>query len=53
MSDRKKKIRKLSDEQYNEYIAALHNDAALYNADGQMFVPEEIDRPQEEDKTGD
>lgn len=49
----KKKIRKLSDEQYNQYIAALSSDAALYNADGEMFVPEEIDRPKEDKKLGD
>ncbi len=49
----KKKIRKLSDEQYNEYITTLQSDAALYNADGEIFVPDEIDRPQDDDKLGD
>lgn len=48
----KKKIRKLNDEQYNEYIAVLCANAALYNADGEMFVPEEIDRPKEGDHIG-
>lgn len=52
MSKNKKKIRKLTDEQYNEYIATLKNDAALYSADGSMFVPPEIDKPQESNKQG-
>ncbi|MGN0804634.1 MAG: hypothetical protein ACI4MS_04545 [Candidatus Coproplasma sp.] len=39
MSSNKKKVRKLSDAEYNEYIAVLRNDAPLYNADGSMFVP--------------
>jgi len=50
MSNGKKKIRKLSDAQYNEYVATLQSDAALYNADGEMFVPEEIDRPKDDGK---
>lgn len=41
MSTHKKKIRKLSEEQYNEYVAALRNDPSLYNADGSLFVPEQ------------
>lgn len=52
MSKPKKKIRKLTDEQYNEYIATLKNDAALYSADGSMFVPPEIDKPKTKDKKG-
>ena len=39
---KKKKIVKLSDEQYYAYIMSLKDDAALYNANGKMFVPEEI-----------
>ena len=39
---KKKKIVKLTDQQYFEYIMSLKDDAALYNADGEMFVPEEI-----------
>lgn len=39
----KKKIVKLNDEQYYKYIMSLKNDAALYNADGEMFIPDEID----------
>lgn len=53
MSKNKKKVRKLTDEQYNEYIAALRNDAALYSADGSMFVPREIDKPEKKPKQGD
>ena len=43
MSKNKKKIRKLTDEQYNLYIATLKNNSALYCADGRPFVPREID----------
>lgn len=50
MSKSKKKIRKLTDEQYNEYIATLKNNAALYSADGSMYVPEEWDKPDNEKK---
>lgn len=39
----KKKIAKLTDKQYAEYIMSLKDDAALYSADGEMFVPENID----------
>ena len=42
MSKGKNKVRKLADEQYNEYIAVLRNDASLYMADGRQFVPDEI-----------
>ena len=51
MSKPKKKIRKLTDEQYNEYIATLKNNAALYSAGGSMFVPPEIDKSKQ-DKQG-
>lgn len=51
MSKNKKKVPKLTDEQYNEYIATLKNDAALYSTDGTPFVPKEINpRPQKEPK---
>ncbi len=52
MSKSKNKVRKLTDEQYNEYIAALRVDAALYNADGSQFVPPEIDVREQDDKLG-
>ncbi len=53
MSKNKKKIKKLTDEQYNEYIATLKYDAALFNADGSMVVPEEIEQPKPTRKQGD
>lgn len=40
MSTHKTKIPKLSEQQYNEYVAALKGDPALYNADGTLFVPD-------------
>lgn len=52
MSKNKKKIRKLTNEQYNEYIATLKSDAALYSADGSMVIPPEIDRPKTDKKQG-
>ena len=38
----KKKIVKLTDEQYFKYIMSLKNDPSLYNADGEMQVPDEL-----------
>lgn len=38
----KKKIAKLTERQYSEYIMSLKDSAALYSADGEMFVPENI-----------
>ncbi len=46
----KKKIRKLTDAQYNAYIAALQYNAASYNADGSRAVPDEI-KPEGERKS--
>ena len=44
---KKKKIAKLTDQQYFEYIMSLKDDAALFNADGEMLVPEEIKKDEE------
>lgn len=52
MSKKGRKVPKLTDEQYNEYIAALRNDAALYKADGEEFVPPGIDVREPEKKQG-
>ena len=43
-----KKIVKLNDEQYFKYIMSLKDDAALYNADGEMFVPDELKKEESE-----
>lgn len=43
MSKNKNKVKKLTEAQYNEYIANLRMDAALYKADGSRCVPPEID----------
>lgn len=48
---KKKKIVKLTDEQYVKYIMSLKDDAALYNADGEMFTPDSVTN-YDEDKTG-
>ncbi|MDE7300924.1 MAG: hypothetical protein K2N47_02015 [Clostridia bacterium] len=52
MSKNKKKIKKLTDEQYNQYIAGLkENTAALFSADGGMVVPDQFTKSdQNEDK---
>lgn len=48
MSKNKKKIKKLTDEQYNQYIAGLKNNtAALFSADGGMLVPDELKKPEQ------
>lgn len=49
MSKSKRKVRKLTDEQYNLYIATLKSDPALYCADGSAFIPDEIDSRSETD----
>lgn len=50
MSNRKTRIPKLSEQQYNEYVAALKGDPALYNADGTLFVPEKTFDTNDEEK---
>lgn len=45
-----KKIMKLTDEEYNAYIMSLKDDAPLYGADGEMFVPESIKPYEPEEK---
>ena len=44
---KKKKIMKLTDRQYYEYIMSLKDDAALYMPNGEMFVPEQIKKDEE------
>ena len=46
----KKKIAKLTDQQYYEYIMSLKEDAALYCPNGEIFVPEVIKHEENEDK---
>ena len=48
----KKKIVKLTDAQYLEYIAGLKDDAALFDADGNIVVPD-VFTSEEKDKLGD
>lgn len=50
MSKKKRKIPKLTDEQYNAYIATLKENASLYNADGKIIMPPEIDVRKPENK---
>ena len=53
MSGKKRKIRKLTDEQYNAYIATLKDEPALYSANGKTVVPPEIDMRKDDKKQGD
>ena len=52
MSKKKRKVPRLTDEQYNAYIATLKENAALYDSDGKVFVPSEIDARKPERKKG-
>lgn len=45
----KKKIIKLTDEQYYAYIMSLKNDAPLYSADGEMLVPDSLANYKDDD----
>lgn len=49
----KKKIVKLSEEQYYQYIMGLKNDAALFSADGEVIVPDAFKKDKKEDKEKD
>ena len=40
----KKKIVKLTDEQYYKYIMSLKNESIIKNADGQTVVPDNLKR---------
>ena len=42
MGKKKKKIPKLTEEQYIAYISTLRENAALYCANGEEFVPETL-----------
>ena len=44
----KKKIAKLTDEQYVTYIMSLKDEPALYGADGEMTVPDSLLEPRDE-----
>ena len=39
MGKKKNKIARLTEQQYYAYIAGLKNDAALFDANGDMIVP--------------
>jgi len=47
---KKKKIKKLTDEQYLAYIAGLKNDAALFDSNGDLLVPESFSEVKEEEE---
>ena len=47
---KKKKIAKLTDRQYYEYIMSLKDEPSLYSANGEVFVPDEIKREENKKK---
>lgn len=49
----KKKIVKLSEEQYYQYIMGLKNDAALFSPDGNVVVPDAFKKDEKENKKKD
>lgn len=49
MGKKKKKITRLTEEQYNAYVMSIKNNASAYSADGEIFVPPSI-RKEEEKK---
>ncbi len=49
MGKKKKKVARLTEEQYNAYIMSIRNDASAYGADGEIFVPPAV-RKEEEKK---
>ncbi len=46
----KKKIVKLTDAQYVEYIMSLKDEPALYSAKGELTVPRSVDKTEEKKK---
>ena len=55
MGKKKKRIAKLTEEQYFAYIAGLKNDAALFDSNGDILIPSEYasDKSDEEKKNSD
>ena len=47
MGKKKKKIPRLTEAQYNEYISIIRDSAAAYNADGEIYVPPVIRKEDE------
>ena len=47
---KKNKIKKITDEQYLQYIAGLKNDAALFSADGEMLIPDTFGKKTESEE---
>lgn len=47
MGKKKKKVARLTEEQYNAYIMSIKDEASAYGADGEIFVPPAIRKPAE------
>lgn len=53
MSTNKRKIPKLTEKQYNEYVATLRGDASLYSPDGTITLPKQLKDKQKDKPLGD
>lgn len=53
MSTKKRKIPKLTEKQYNEYVATLRGDASLYSADGAITLPKALKSKPKDQPLGD
>ena len=47
MGKKKKKIARLTEEQYNAYIMSIKDEASAYSADGEIVVPLTIRKSEE------
>lgn len=47
---KKKKIAKLTEQQYYDYIMGLKDNAALFGADGKVVVPDEFKEDKDKNK---
>ncbi len=47
MSKKKKKVARLTEEQYNAYIMSIKDEASAYDANGEIFVPPVLQKKEE------
>lgn len=47
MGKKKKKVARLTEEQYNAYIMSIKDEASAYNSDGEIFIPPILKKPEE------
>lgn len=47
MGKKKKKVARLTEEQYNAYIMSIKDDAAAFSAKGELIVPPALQKEEE------